>query len=96
LTTVRFADWFNHAGFASRMGFFGDIIWRPFDGRFSQLLDRMNVHKEMFDRELYNEDQAALTEHIITFQAHLDAAKNLDRQAKIKAQAKEERLASKP
>ncbi|XXG99675.1 hypothetical protein Hte_006016 [Hypoxylon texense] len=45
-----------------RVGFLGDVIWRPFDDRFRQLLDRLRRHKAVFEQELRIQDQKMLNE----------------------------------
>ena len=37
-----------------------DLFWRPFDIRFSSLLDRLRDHQELVDVELRLENQKAL------------------------------------
>ncbi|TGJ86014.1 hypothetical protein E0Z10_g2741 [Xylaria hypoxylon] len=43
-----------------RVGFLGDVIWRPFDDRFRQLLERLTRHKAVFEYEMRLQSQKML------------------------------------
>ncbi|KAI0432500.1 hypothetical protein F5Y09DRAFT_329571 [Xylaria sp. FL1042] len=52
-----------------RVGFLGDVIWRPFDDRFRQLLERLARHKAVFEYEIRLQGQQMLN------RIHLDQAR---------------------
>ncbi|KAI1420503.1 hypothetical protein F5Y12DRAFT_772567 [Xylaria sp. FL1777] len=54
-----------------RVGFLGDVIWRPFDDRFRQLLERLARHKAVFEYEMRLQGQKMLN-RIHQNQARLD------------------------
>ncbi|RWA04505.1 hypothetical protein EKO27_g10601 [Xylaria grammica] len=43
-----------------RVGFLGDVIWRPFEDRFRELLERLARHKAVFEYEMRLQGQKML------------------------------------
>jgi hypothetical protein len=78
-----------------RIGFLGEVIWKPFDSRFSELKDRMAKHQIWFDREMAISDQQLLTQHYEDFLTFLRSGEQPDEKEKTKAIAEQERLAGK-
>lgn len=48
-----------------------NTVWKPFDSRFSQLLERMRRHQDLFDQEMRLYDREILTQHFQDFQQYL-------------------------
>ncbi|KAI9830344.1 MAG: hypothetical protein M1819_005725 [Sarea resinae] len=71
----------------------GDVIrqifWKPFDNRFSDLLDRLRDHQELFDIEIKLEDQQALTRFIDKMEAHTQRADKFHEERRLEMDQRE-------
>jgi hypothetical protein len=65
------------------------LFWKPFDARFADLIDRMQAHQELFDREMHLADQQVLAFHFEEFEKYR-------RQQAIKGASEERELLRKP
>ena len=68
-------------------------FWKPFDARFSDLVDKMKTHQSLFEKELYIEDQEELRHQFQSFEALIRVTEELSMADKLKLENEESRLA---
>ena len=59
------------SNFIRRTAIMGDLLWKPFQSRFSDLLERLHKHQIWFETETMIQQHDAITQHHATFLDYL-------------------------